>query len=256
MAAGLKFVLIDVTNGATTSDGGKLTQPILAQMAAILTVYANRDVASEYGGEHLVRAGSSDTDIEPGEIPFRIGATLADAPGAIAYHDVTAQGAPDAFDAITLSDSLLGPGNSLLVALSHEVAETIGDEGCNLLAAGTDGKGYAREACDPVESSSYLIEVGSASGYCSDFVLRSYFVPNHPGPFNFMSSKGLPGAVACPGPLQIAPAGGGNYQIVYSSVGSEAQVTGSISPHRARKKAHPTSRTSRRGVVVRPLRAA
>jgi hypothetical protein len=245
----MNFVLIDATNGATTSDGGKLTPAILALMAMALTIYANAHVAAEYGGQHNVRAGSGPTDIQPGEIPFSIGATLTDAPGAIAYHDVMAQGSPDAFDAITLSDSLMGAGNSLSVALSHEIAETIADEGCNLLATGTDGKGYAREACDPVEQSSYPIALSDNTlVYVSDFVLRSYFIPNHPGPFNYMSAKGLPGAVACPGPLQIAPAGGGNYQIVYSSVGSEAQVTGMISDKRHAKKAHPTSRTSRRGV--------
>lgn len=253
--AGLKFVLIDATGGATTSDGGKVTPKILGQIATAMTIYANRDVATEYGGEHMVRAGSDGNDIQSGEIPFLIVPTLADAPGAIAYHDVTSQGAPDAFDAITLSETLMGKGNSLSVAISHEIAETIADEGCNLLAAGQDGKGYAREACDPVEESSYPITLADgAVVYVSDFVTRAYWVPNHPGPFNFMTAKGLPGAVACPGPLQIAPAAGGDYQIVYASVGAESQVTaeivGTVSHKRHAKKAHPTSRTSRRGVTL------
>lgn len=251
MSAGMQFALIDATNGAATSDGGQLTPSVLGQMAAILTIYANRDVAQEYGGQHLIRAAANATDIRAGEIPFTITATLDDAPGAIAYHDKTAQGAPDCFDGITLSDSLMGAGNSLLVALSHEVAETIADEGCNLLAAGDDGQGYAREACDPVEQNSYAIDLADGTvGYVSDFVLRAYFVPDHPGPWSFMVSRSIAGGSAPPGPLQVAPSGGGNYQITYASVGSEAQVTGMVAARRLAKKRHPASRTARRGARV------
>lgn len=241
----MRFVLIDATGGAATTNGEQLTPENLPQLAALLTVYANRDVAAEFGGTHMVRAGSGPDDIVSGEIPFLILATLDNAPGAIAFHDVTAQGAPDCFDAITLSDTLSGPGNSLLVALSHEIAETIADEGTNLLAAGSDGLGYAREACDPVEQNSYPIALETGTGYVSDFVLRSYFIPNHPGPWSFMASRGLGGSEP-PGPLQVAPAGGGNYQITYSSVGGEGQVTGMVA--RPGKRKHPTSRTYRRGV--------
>lgn len=254
MSDTLSFVLLDVTGGATPTDGEKLTPELLGQMAVLLTVYGNRDVASEYGGAVVVRAGADPTDIRTGEIPVRIGATLAQAPGAIAYHDVDTQGAPDVFDAITLSDSLFGPGNSLSVALSHELAETMADAGCNLVALAPDGTGYAREACDPVESSSYEIALmngvaHAARGYVSNFVTPAYFVDGHPGPWDFMTSQGLGGS-APPGPFKIAPAGGGNYQIVYESVGSETQITASLVgslPHaRAARKMHPTSRTARR----------
>ena len=252
--SGLAFVLLDATGGAGTSDGGKLTPAVLGQLAALLTVYACRDVAGEYGIGAVVRAGASVTDIQAGEIPFVISATLADVPSAIAYHDVTSQGAPDAFDAITLSDSLMGPGNSLLVALSHEVAETIGDAGCNLIAIDGNGKGYAREASDPVEENSYPLSITVAgvqvSGYVSDFVLQSYFVPNAPGPYNFMAKNGKGGA-APPAPLTVAPSGGANYQIEYSSVTGQGQVTGyrgTPNQKRLARKQHPTSRTSRRGL--------
>jgi hypothetical protein len=245
VTASLRFALIDSTEGATTADGGKLTPTVLAQMAAILTIYANRNVASEYGGDHLIRAANGPGDLQVGEIPFAILATLDNAPGAIAYHDVDAQAAPDCFDAITLSNSLLGPGNSLLVALAHEIAETIADEGANLLAQGSDAQGYAREACDPVESNSYPISLADGTvGYVSDFVLRSYFVPNHPGPWNWMASRNLGGA-AVGAPLQVAT---GGYQITYASIGAQGQVNGAIRASRLLKKRHPTSRTHRRGV--------
>lgn len=249
MSAGLHFALIDASGGATTSDGSKLTPAILAQLAAFLTIFANLHVSAEYGGSHFIRPASGPGDLQVGEIPFTILATLDNAPGAIAYHDRNSQGAPDCFDAITLSDTIMGPGNSLLVALSHEVAETIADEGTNLVATGDDGKGYAREACDPVEQQSYEITLSDGTvGHVSNFVLRSYFVPGHPGPYDFMTSRGMFGAQAPPGPLQVAPGGGGNYQIVYSTIGGAGQVTGSIAARRAAKKHHPSSRTSRRGV--------
>lgn len=248
--AGLKFTLINAAGGATTSNGDAITPEALGRIAQALTVYANRDVASEYGGAHLVRAAAGASDIQLGEIPFSILATLTDAPDAIAYHDVDNQGAPDAFDAITLSDSLTGPGNSLSVALSHEIAETIADEGANLIAADGAGAGFAREACDPVEVQSYPITLDDGTLiYVSNFVLRSYFVPNHPGPYDFMSASGMADAVAPPGPLQVAPGGGGNYQITYSQVGGQAQVTGSIRRSRIAKKLHIASRTRRRGVA-------
>jgi hypothetical protein len=244
----VRFALIDATGGATTSDGSRLNPAILHDMAAILTIYANRDVAQEYGGSHVIRGADSPGDIADGEIPFSLLANLADAPGAIAYHNVDGQGAPDCFDGITLSDTIMGPGNSLLCALSHEVAETIADEGCNLIATGIDGRGYAREACDPVESNSYTIGLAIGTiGHVSDFVLRSYFIPSHPGPWSFMASRGLGGS-APPGPLQVAAAGGGNYQIVYAGIGAEAQVTGMVA--RRMKRMHPTSRTYRRGARV------
>jgi hypothetical protein len=244
----MRWVLLDASGGATTSDGSSLTAASLADMAAILTIYANRDVSEEYGGNHVIRAATGPGDIQAGEIPFSILPALSGAPGAIAYHDVDAQGYPDCFDAITLSDTLMGAGNSLLVALSHEVAETIADEGTNLVATGGDGQGYAREACDPVETNSYPITLSNGvTGYVSDFVVRSYFIPSHPGPWNFMASRDLGGA-AVPGPLQVAPSGGGNYQITYSTVGGQGQVTGLVA--RTEKRRHPTSRTYRRGARV------
>jgi hypothetical protein len=247
----MDFVLIDTSQGAKTSNGESLSPSALQKAAAILTVYLNRDVSSEWGGNHKVRAGSSITDVLSTECAVDSQSTLVGAPGAIAYHDVVSDGAPVAYDGVTLSDSLFGNGNSWLIAIAHELAETVVDAGCNVVAVDTDGTAKAQEACDPVEEQSYLCIQGSTDGYVSNFVTREYFIPNSPGPYDFMSKSGRSGAVPPPGPMKVAPANGGNYQIVYSSVGSASQVTAIGKPiHRMAKKAHPLSRTARRGLQV------
>lgn len=257
----MDFVLIDTSNGAKTTNGESLNPTNLAQAAALATIFLNRDVSSEWGGNHSVRAGTSITDVLPGECPVDSQSTLVGAPGAIAYHDVTANGAPEAYDGVSLSDSLFGAGNSWLVAITHELAETIGDAGCNVVAIDSDGTGKAVELCDPVEEESYEIQIPNGpSGYVSNFVTREYFIPNHVGPFDFMNKTGRTTTPPA-GPMQVAPSGGANYQIVYSSVGGESQVTGfkgrlkvtgftGVMSRRMAKKKHPLSRVARRGLKV------
>jgi hypothetical protein len=249
----MDFVLIDTSNGAKTTNGESLSPAALTKAAAILTVFLNRDVASEWGGAHSVRAGSSITDVLPTECPVDSQSTLVGVPGAIAYHDVTSDGAPVAYDGVSLSDSLFGSSNSWLGAISHELAETIVDAGCNVVAIDSDGTAKAQEACDPVEEQSYeiLLPDGITGAYVSNFITRNYFIPNSPAPYDFISKSGRPGAIPPPSPMQVAPANGGNYQIVYSSIGAASQVTATGKPtHRMAKKAHPLSRTARRGLKV------
>ena len=250
----MDFVLIDTSNGAKTTNGESLDSGgvALAKAAALATVFLNRDCSSEWGGSHRVRAGKSITDVAAGECAVDSQSTLVGAPGAIAYHDVVANGAPVAYDGVTLSDSLFGSSNSWFIAITHELAETIVDAGCNVVAIDSDGTAKAQEACDPVEEQAYEIVLPNGdSGFVSNFVTRNYFIPNSPAPYDFMSKSGRTGAVPPPGPMQVAPAGGGNYQIIYSSIGTASQVTAIGKPtHRMAKKAHPMSRTARRGLKV------
>lgn len=246
----MKFALIDETKGATTGNGAALDTSTLSSIASACTLWLNRDVAAEWGGSHWVRV-SDGSDLQPGEYPFAILPALPGAPGAIAYHDVDGNGLPVLFDGISLSDTLSGPGNSLSVAIAHELAETVQDEGCNLVAVGLDGRGYAHELCDPVEVQSYevLLGDGTHSGiWVSNLVLPPYFVPNRTGAFDLMTSRGIPGAVAPPAPLVIAPGNGGNYQIVFTQIGGQTQVTALGKPSRREKRAHWSSRSHRRGL--------
>jgi hypothetical protein len=59
---------------------------------------------------------------------------------------------------------------------SHELLETLKDPYLQLSAQGVDGKFYAYEVCDPVESDTYTID-GIA---VSNFVLPPYFEPGAP----------------------------------------------------------------------------
>ena len=249
----MRFVLLDETGGVGTSQGEVLTPAILAHTATVSTVYLNRDVSALWGGNYSVRAGAGAGDIQPGEIVFAVLPTLPNAPGAIAYHDSDGNGVPFAFDAITLSDTLIGPGNSLSVAITHELAETAGDAGCNLWADGADGSEYAHELCDAVEAQTYSID-GVA---VSNFVLPAFFTPGAAGPYDFMSAALLPGAV---GPAKPFATVANGYQLVRTGGTGEHQVQAIQAEHtaaggfgyrfaqRAAKRAHPDSRQSRRGL--------
>jgi len=252
----IKFVLIDATNGAKTSSGEILTPTKLALIADAVQLQADRD----YGeGQVNVRADTPE-NIQPGEWVMSIQPTLPGAPGAIAYHDVNGKGVPILFDAITLSDTLIRQGNSLSVAITHEILETLGNPGCNLWADQLTGKQNARERCDAVEMQSYSVVVkdvdgdfGPAGGnvdvYVSNFVLDTFFTPNAEGPYDFMTAAGLNNPSPPPAPFQTAPGDGGNYQIVETAGSDETQVTAKRyqegKSSRQEKRDHWSSRTSR-----------
>lgn len=104
----------------------------------------------------------------------------ADAPGALAYHDLTPDGLPQSkvFVKTTLdADELVS------VSVSHELVEMLVDPGINLMTTGPDLKAvYAYESADPVEAASFDID-GIAM---SDFVYPAYFEAFHaPGSVKF-----------------------------------------------------------------------
>ena len=104
----------------------------------------------------------------------------ADQPGALAYHDLTADGLPLAkvFVKTTLANHDL-----VSVSASHELVEMPVDPAINLLATGPDPKTvYAYESADPVEALSYPV-----NGIpMTDFVYPSYFENFHkPGSVQF-----------------------------------------------------------------------
>jgi hypothetical protein len=243
----MRFVLLDETSGVPTAQGLGLSGSALADIAHACSVQLNRDYSTHWGGNFEVRAGAGAGDIQPGEVVFAVLQTLPDAPGEIAYHDVDGNGVPTLFDGITLSDTLVGSGNSLSVAISHELLETAGDAGCNLWADGGDGNEYAHELCDAVESQTYA----EGGVYVSNFVIPAFFVPGSAGPYDHMSYALLSGATGPAKPLATA---GGGYQIVRSAGAGEHQVQALTSEGatrfaaRAPKRARPESRQSRRGL--------
>ena len=83
----VKWVLINSTNGATTQDGARLSPAVLAHIAEAVQSQVNQEFAAEWGAQATLRVGTSN-DIQPGEWAYGFVASLPDAPGASAYHDI------------------------------------------------------------------------------------------------------------------------------------------------------------------------
>jgi hypothetical protein len=137
----------------------------------------------------------------------------ADAPGALAYHDLTPDGLPisKVFVKTTLDN-----GDLVSVSASHELVEMLVDPAINMMTTGPDPKTiYAYESADPVEALSFKV-----NGIpMSDFVYPAYFEVFHkPGSVKFDQLKKVKR------PFQIL---GGGYQIVFKN-GKWSQVFGSL----------------------------
>src|SRR5207253_9731795 len=104
----------------------------------------------------------------------------ADAPGALAYHDLTPDGLPlsKVFVRTTIDN-----GDLVSVSASHELVEMLVDPAINLMTTGPDPKAtYAYESADPVEALSFKVN----NIPMSDFVYPSYFEIIHkPGSVKF-----------------------------------------------------------------------
>ncbi len=238
----VKWVLIDNSKGATTQDGSTLSPAVLRHIAEAVQDQLSREFAAEWGAQATLRVGADMNDIQPGEWAYVFLAKLPDAPDASAYHDIK-KGVPYALCAVTTCDSLYGP-DGISVDASHEILETAGDEGANLYAFDNKGRLHALEMCDAVEVQTYgktckdgtIVQV-------SNWLLRSFFMPGAPGPYDYMTAAKIPGAVAPAGPLKTAAGHGGNYQIVSKWGGSTKEVEG---VRRKGMTPHWSSRTGRR----------
>jgi hypothetical protein len=102
-----------------------------------------------------------------------------DQPDALAWHSEDAQG--NVFGRVNVGAILdnggtpLSGGLTVASALSHEVLEAMVDPNCNRWALDPDGKLWAVEVGDPVESSSYDVRVDGTSVSVSDFVYPAWF---------------------------------------------------------------------------------
>ena len=145
----MNFVLIN--EGTSVSPlTAQLTPAVLTRIAAAITVQLNRDFAPEWGGAYVVRAGSSKTDIVPGEIVFALVDTT-DVPDAVAYHDVQGAAVPFALLALTTCSTI----DDVTTGISHECCETGADVDCDVWVDDGAGNEWAQETCDAVESASY-----------------------------------------------------------------------------------------------------
>ena len=217
----VKWVLIDESNGATTKNGSKLSAGVLARIAEAVTSQVNQEFAAEWGAQTAIRVAANKTDIQPGEWAYGFLPSLPDAPTASAYHDINGKGVPFALCALQTCQDLYGP-DGVSVDASHEILETAGDQGANLFANDNKGLLHALEMCDAVEVQTYgkTCKDGTVV-QVSNWLLRAWFLPGAVGPYDYMSSAKLPGAVAPAGPLQTSAGQGGNYQIVAKAAGTK-----------------------------------
>ncbi len=233
----MRFVLINEGTAASALTA-QVTPAWLARCAAACQIQLNRDVASEWGGSFVVRAGANAGDIGAGEIVFSLVDSLPEAPGAIAYHDVEGHDVPVAFLALSTCNTL----DDVSTAVSHEFCETWGDASCDLWADDGAGNEWALELCDAVESASYPIDLGEGQPpiAVSDFLLRSFFGPGAVAPYSFKETAAAPFKTAS-----------GGYQIKRSSGTGETQVQAMEGSKRGARVAsrlhHWSSRPARRG---------
>ena len=190
-------------NKATTPLGVDLDELIAAMQAFI-----NDHVVPVWGTPaKLVR---SDTFI-PGDWAM-VFLDDADQQGALAYHDLTPDGMPEAkvFVKTTLENNDL-----VSVSASHELVEMLVDPAINMYTTGPDPKVvYAYESADPVEQLSFPVN-GIAM---TDFVYPAYFETfRQPGSVQFDRLKTVNK------PFQLLS---GGYQIILKN-GKWSQVFGS-----------------------------
>ena len=136
----------------------------------------------------------------------------ADQPDALAYHDLTPDGLPEAkvFVRTTLANNDL-----VSVSASHELVEMLVDPAINLMTTGPNPKIiYAYESADPVEALSFDVN----GIQMSDFVYPAYFEDFHkPGSVQFDHLDKVKK------PFEILS---GGYQIIFKN-GKWSQVFGS-----------------------------
>lgn len=237
----MRFVIVNESPEVTEAlYGGELTNAQLVNIACAMEVYATRDVGTHWGGDHTVRPGVNSRDVMPGEVVCAIVAALPSAPGAVAYHSIDGASAPVIFIARTQCSSIAdGPG-SVTAALSHEIAEAIGDEYVNAWRQDATGQEWAQELCDPVQERCYTVSGCSVA----DFVLPAFFCDGTTGPWSHLGARG---GEELAGPFTLAP---GGYAVVRRELGRETQIWGEMRPHAYIKKKNWNSRTVRRGAKL------
>jgi hypothetical protein len=164
----------------------------------------------------------------------------ADAPGALAYHDLTPDGLPQAkvFVRTTLANN-----ETVSCAASHELVEMLVDPAVNLLCLGPDTTAaYAYESADPVEELTFPV-----NGIpMSDFVYPEYFEAfRWPGTVRFDHLGNVRR------PFEILP---GGYQSVFKD-GAWTEYFGSTSKRDRFTAEDRRGHRSERRTLIAPKRA-
>jgi len=160
-----KIVIVDFASGVNRDE--------LWPTANALTKQANLHFALPppfgYGVGATVRVATPKTPPKPDEWVLGL-FSEPDQPDALGYHDQSEHGLPmlKVFPMLDTQD-----GTSWSVTASHEVLETLADPNLARCAQAPDGKFWAYEVCDAVETDTYEIDGVTLS----NFVLPPYFEP-------------------------------------------------------------------------------
>jgi hypothetical protein len=221
-----KFVLVN------DNAGDDVTDDFLTKTAAAIDHVLTHSFRDAWGGQYSCRAGSP--TLGPGEVKVSLQADSS-VQGAAGYHD---DGGIYCFrDGLP---SLLTGAFAYSIVISHEIFETAVDPGANRWADDGQGREVALEACDAVEG--FFFTPTGFEAAVSDFLYPAFFDPGGLRPFSRLDKP--------TSPLTTAADAGADYQIVRTvDENGIQQVTavGQIHSLRTKAKAHPSSRTSRRG---------
>lgn len=162
----------------------------------------------------------------------------ADQAGALGYHSEDANGV---FYARVFVGTCKAAGVAWSSCASHELLEAIADLAVDRWAQAADGKMWAVEVCDPVESDVYtdahLVELSS-------YVLPAYFDEAGVAPFDRLGRLTAPFSLG-KGGYAVVAAGGRAHQVFGDKAHYDA-----VEGWRAPMKASELSRTARR--LARP----
>src|SRR4029077_12961182 len=127
-----------------------------------------------------------------------------DQAGALGYHEMSSNGTPlgKVFARLDVES-----GSSWTVTLSHELLEMVADPWINWCAQGSDGRIYALEVCDAVESDSLGYEIDGV--LVSDFITPSWFEPTRADRVDFKRRIAKPLERAAGGCISVLGPGDG-----------------------------------------------
>jgi hypothetical protein len=225
-----RFVLTNEGAGADVTDA------FLSSCAASIHHVLTHSFKDAWGQEYTCVSSTEASPALPNDVKVSLQADSS-VQGAAGYHD---DGGIYCFrDGLPALSS--GPF-AFSVVISHEVFEAAGDPGANRWSDMGNGEEVALELCDAVESFSF-VPPGQTDDV-SDFLLPAFFDPDGVRPFSHLDKPTLP--------MTTATANGTDYQIVRSvDENGDQEVTADLSAHRRiQAKHHPSSRTSRRGVLA------
>jgi hypothetical protein len=126
-----------------------------------------------------------------------------DQAGALGYHELSSRGTPlgNVFAALDLQS-----GGSWTVTLSHELLEMLADPWINWCAQGSDGRIYALEVCDAVETDRLGYRIDEV--LVSDFITPSWFEPTRADRVDFKRRISKPLQLASGGYISVLDEGG------------------------------------------------